>query len=95
MELTSVYTPLKNTASLVRVVFELSVFYFHMTPWYTFVVLLGTNLDRMNQVRSGGFVRNERATLSQKTVMRKKHILLLNYLMLYLRVKKTQIEQED
>ena len=59
MELTSVYTPLKNTASLVRVVFELSVFYFYMTPWYTFVVLLGTNLYRMEQVMSAGFGRNE------------------------------------
>jgi len=54
MELTSVYTPLKNTASLVRVVFNLSVFYFYMTPWYTFVVLLGTNLDRMKKVMMVG-----------------------------------------
>lgn len=54
MELTSVYTPLKNTASLVRVVFELSVFYFYMTPWYTFVVEVGTNLDRLEQEISVG-----------------------------------------
>ena len=54
MELTSVYTVLKNTASLVRVVFELSLFYFYMTPWYTFVVLLGTNQDRLEKVMSVG-----------------------------------------
>jgi len=31
-----------------------------MTPWYTFVLLLGTNLDRMEQVMSVGFGRNEK-----------------------------------
>jgi len=54
MELTSVYTALNNTASLERVIFDFSVFYFYMTPWYTFVVLLGTNSDEMEQVMSVG-----------------------------------------
>jgi len=60
MELTSVYTALYNTASLERVIFDFSVFYFYMTPWYTFVLLLGTNLDRMEQVMSGGFEKMRR-----------------------------------
>lgn len=80
MELTSVYTALNYSASLERVIFDLSVFYFYMTPWYTFVLLLGTNLDRMEQVMSVGLegMRGHRVFVKAKTEMRKKHALLLN-----------------